>query len=205
MDVQMPELDGLETSRRIRQEFPPDAQPRIIAMTANVMDGDREQCLASGMDDYIGKPISLRDLVDGLSQAQPQEGYPPGRETPVSVPPSEIIDPAAIQRLRAMLGKRADEMLPGLTDSFLMDAEQSQAKARVALEAGDAEDLRRVAHTLKSNAANFGATKLAMYCQELETIAKSGVLGNAMGLLPKIEAEYKRVKPALKVLREESL
>jgi CheY-like chemotaxis protein len=196
-------LDGLEASQRIRQELSPDAQPRIIAMTANVMDGDREQCLASGMDDYIGKPISLRDLVDALNQAQPKEGYPPAQATSASIPPSAIIDPAAIQRLRAMLGKRAGEMLPGLMDSFLMDAEQLQARARVALEASDTEELRRVAHTLKSNAANFGALKLAVYCQELETLAKCGTLGGALGLLSKIDAEYKRVRTVLKTLREE--
>jgi CheY-like chemotaxis protein len=71
MDVQMPEMDGLEASRRIRREFAADAQPRIIAMTANAMQGDRELCLAAGMDDYVSKPIRREELVDALSRSNP--------------------------------------------------------------------------------------------------------------------------------------
>ena len=65
MDVQMPEMDGLEASRRINAEFP-DTRPRIVAMTANAMQGDRERCLAAGMDDYIAKPIRVENLVAAL-------------------------------------------------------------------------------------------------------------------------------------------
>jgi CheY-like chemotaxis protein len=69
MDVQMPEMDGLEASRRIKQNWPPDARPRIIAMTANAMQGDREMCLEAGMDDYISKPVRVNELVSALSKA----------------------------------------------------------------------------------------------------------------------------------------
>ena len=72
MDVQMPEMDGLEASRRIKGNWPPGARPRIIAMTANAMQGDRERCLAAGMDDYITKPIRTEALVAALSQTQPK-------------------------------------------------------------------------------------------------------------------------------------
>ena len=67
MDVQMPEMDGLEASRQITSRWPPDARPRIIAMTANAMQGDRELCLAAGMDDYITKPIRVERLVEALA------------------------------------------------------------------------------------------------------------------------------------------
>jgi CheY-like chemotaxis protein len=69
MDVQMPEMDGLEATRRIRGEGTPHGQPRIIAMTANAMQGDREACLAAGMDDYVTKPIRVDALVDALMAA----------------------------------------------------------------------------------------------------------------------------------------
>ena len=70
MDVQMPEMDGLEATRRIVARWPAGTRPRIIAMTANAMQGDREQCLAAGMDDYITKPIRLERLVEALNLAK---------------------------------------------------------------------------------------------------------------------------------------
>jgi CheY-like chemotaxis protein len=69
MDVQMPEMDGLEASRRITARWPVGERPRIIAMTANAMQGDREECLASGMDDYVTKPIRVDTLVQALLAA----------------------------------------------------------------------------------------------------------------------------------------
>jgi signal transduction histidine kinase/CheY-like chemotaxis protein len=72
MDVQMPELDGIDATKQIRKQFSADSQPCIIAMTANVMEGDREACLAAGMDDYIGKPIDIRELHSALENAHAQ-------------------------------------------------------------------------------------------------------------------------------------
>ena len=74
MDVQMPEMDGLEASRRITATWPPDARPRIVAMTANAMAGDREMCLAAGMDDYVTKPIRVEQLVEALNRVQARKG-----------------------------------------------------------------------------------------------------------------------------------
>jgi CheY-like chemotaxis protein len=70
MDVQMPDMDGLEASRRITARWQPRARPRIVAMTANAMQSDREECLAAGMDDYVAKPIRVDALVDALMRAQ---------------------------------------------------------------------------------------------------------------------------------------
>jgi CheY-like chemotaxis protein len=69
MDVQMPEMDGLEASRQINARWKPGNRPRIVAMTANAMQGDREECLAAGMDDYLTKPIRVERLVDALEHA----------------------------------------------------------------------------------------------------------------------------------------
>jgi len=73
MDVQMPEMDGLEASRRITARWPPEARPRIVAMTANAMQGDREMCLAAGMDDYLTKPIRVETLVEALNNTPPRK------------------------------------------------------------------------------------------------------------------------------------
>ena len=86
MDVQMPEMDGLEATRHIRRELPEARQPRVIAMTANAMQGDREMCLAAGMDDYVSKPIRIEELVEALSKSRPlaasQEGAGGSRPGP---------------------------------------------------------------------------------------------------------------------------
>ena len=73
MDVQMPEMDGLEASRRITAKYPSGTRPRIIAMTANAMQGDREECLAAGMDDYVTKPIRVDALVQALNQVRARD------------------------------------------------------------------------------------------------------------------------------------
>ena len=78
MDVQMPELDGLDASRRICERWPAEVRPRIIAMTANAMPEDREACFAAGMDDYVAKPIRPNELAEALSRARPLSGHPHG-------------------------------------------------------------------------------------------------------------------------------
>ena len=75
MDVQMPEMDGLEASRRITARWPPGERPRIVAMTANAMQGDREECLAAGMDDYVTKPIRVDALVEALNQVRARDAH----------------------------------------------------------------------------------------------------------------------------------
>ena len=74
MDVQMPEMDGLEASRRLCAKYEPPLRPRIVAMTANAMQGDRGECLAAGMDDYLTKPIRVDALVDALTRCEARRG-----------------------------------------------------------------------------------------------------------------------------------
>ncbi len=188
MDVQMPEMDGTEATQRIRQEFSAEIQPRIIAMTANAMQGDREQCLAAGMDDYISKPFEVQELVEALSKCQ----------SPVAT----VLDPAAMKRLEATLGRRTATMLPVLIDSFFKNAVKLQEDAQQAFEQNQTEDLRRAAHTLKSNAQNFGATALAELCQDLENCAKGGKLEGAEELLTHIGTEYEKARSALEDIRK---
>jgi CheY-like chemotaxis protein/HPt (histidine-containing phosphotransfer) domain-containing protein len=217
MDVQMPELDGLEATRLIRAQFQPDRQPYIIAMTANALPQDRDACLAAGMDEYISKPFQVNELVQALRRSrkidlskQAANEFQPSKmeqtreqapQEPLTPLEGSVLDPEALTRLRATLGKEASAMLPMLIDSFLHDAVELQAQAEHSLGQRKAADLRRAAHTLKSNAKNFGGSKLAGLCQELENLAKENMFEGAKELLASIAGEYEKVQAALRAIR----
>jgi signal transduction histidine kinase/DNA-binding response OmpR family regulator/HPt (histidine-containing phosphotransfer) domain-containing protein/PAS domain-containing protein len=224
MDVQMPEMDGLEATRQIRREWPKARQPHVIAMTANAMQGDREMCLAAGMDDYVSKPIRIEELVGALSKSRPLEGSQEGEEqmdriplvspqggnvkveagseAPAPAPNAAVLDPAALENLLAVVGGEFDYLVE-LIDSFLEEAPQLLAELNQAVEGGDAAGVRRVAHSLKSNGADFGATAFSNLCKELEMMGKSGEVDSAADLSGQVVAEYERVELALVAVRRE--
>ena len=192
MDVQMPEMDGLEASRRIKQNWPPGARPRIIAMTANAMQGDRERCLAAGMDDYITKPIRTEALVAALSQTQPKS-----RPTDSQLKSEAAINPKKFESFRQTMG--ADFILE-VIEVFNEDAPKLLQDMQHALTTHDADLFRRAAHSLKSNSAEFGAVKLSEMAKELEMMGKAGRLAEVSEKVARAEAEYEMVKKALQEL-----
>ncbi|MBN1140102.1 MAG: GAF domain-containing protein [Anaerolineae bacterium] len=207
MDVQMPEMDGLEATRAIGREVARERRPRIVAMTANAMKEDREECLAAGMDDFIAKPIQVDELVAALNRcpAQALEAKaPPVQRAEAPIPEAPpVLDSMALQRLRTALGKRADAILPGLLVSFAVDAPQLILDAHRSLEQGENADLRRAAHTLKSTSATFGMMALSALARELEYKARDGALEGAEALLARIESAYEQAQAALETLRKD--
>jgi CheY-like chemotaxis protein len=195
MDVQMPELDGLDASRRICERWPAEVRPRIIAMTANAMLEDREACFAAGMDDYVAKPIRPDDLAEALRRAGPPRATGEAR----SANGGGVLEMAAVDTLRELLG--GDEFLAEVIDAFFADAPNLLATLRRSVEQGDVDDLRRTAHTLKSNSETFGAEGFSELCRELEESAKDGELTGAAELAARIEAEYAGLQAALAALR----
>ena len=198
MDVQMPEVDGLEATRRIHQRFGSADRPRIIAMTANAMEGDREECLAAGMDDYVSKPIRREELARALARCAPRRV----QET-LDRAALETLDRATLETLVSSLGggDEGREAVGELVDTFLDDASTQMATLREAVESGDADTVRRVAHTLKSTGATFGAQPFAELCRELETLGRDGELGAAPDLLAETHEEWERVRDALAAAR----
>jgi CheY-like chemotaxis protein len=92
MDIQMPDMDGLEATRRVRRDLPPGRQPRIIAVTAAAFPEDRARCLEAGMDDYLSKPIAVAELVEALRRVRPTGA---GRRAEGSFPIAPTMRPSA--------------------------------------------------------------------------------------------------------------
>jgi PAS domain S-box-containing protein len=194
MDVQMPELDGLDASRRICERWPAEARPRIIAMTANVMAEDREACFAAGMDDYVAKPIRPDELREALRRARPL-----GDTRPASAEDGGAgLEASALESLRSLGG---DEFLAEVVDAFLSDAPALVATLRTTYDRGDTEGLRRAAHTLKSNGQTFGAGRFSELCRELELRARNDELDGTAALVDRIEREYPALERTLAGLR----
>jgi PAS domain S-box-containing protein len=179
MDVQMPEMDGLEATRVIRERWPEgERRPRIIAMTAGATEDDRRATLEAGMDDFVSKPIRQEELAAALARS--------------AVP---ALDPDALDRLAETIG--GPDALAELTRTFLDDSERLLSELRRSVEAGQVEEVRRHAHTLKSTAASFGATELSDLCRRLEALAQAGSLDGAGDLVQAIVARFAGVRTAL--------
>jgi PAS domain S-box-containing protein len=216
MDVQMPTMDGLEATRRIHQRWPEGQRPHVIAATANAMQEEREACLAAGMDDYLPKPIRMEELAAALGRCRPRVAprppaaareagvgsqAPPARE-PLGEPRSAgLLHPPALERLMQTIGDDRG-LLAALIDTFLNDVPRLVDGARHGLQQGQADEVRRAAHTLKSNGATFGATGFSELSRELEALARSRTLEGTADLIARIEAEYERVRIALETVRE---
>jgi PAS domain S-box-containing protein len=196
MDVEMPELDGLEATRLVHQRWPRERRPHIIAVTANAMQGERELCIQAGMDDYITKPINLDVLAGALTRVTRRPDAPQ---------PATPVDAGVISKLVSSLGDLGRGSTVALIDTFLGHVPTQAATMAEAMDRGEAEDLRREAHALKANAATFGAAQLTELCRELEAAAKAGTLDRGPELLARVAAELQRVTGELERIRAELL
>ena len=180
MDIHMPVLDGYEATRRIRDELRFSALP-IIAMTANAMSGDREKCLAAGMNDHIAKPVNPVEMFATLARwITPASPLDPASQSNVatwSTRPSPALPrlpgiqvDAAVQRL----GGDVHAYL-GLLDKFRRNHHGTIAEIRLALTGGSRKHAERAAHTLKSVAATLGATSLEAKAADIEIHVREGV------------------------------
>jgi CheY-like chemotaxis protein len=186
MDIQMPELDGLEATRRIIAADPTGDRPTIIAMTANAMDGDRAMCLAAGMDDYVSKPIRVAELTDALRRA-----WTSRQEAVDAEPAAPVIDMNTYRELEATAGA---DFAAELVATFLEEAPSMLVELRTAYAASDAGTFRRVAHSIKSNGATFGAESLSNLARELEL----GGLPNGTVPLDRLDAACEQASSALR-------
>jgi CheY-like chemotaxis protein len=206
MDCQMPEMDGFTATAAIREREAATGQHvPIIAMTANVMQGDRERCLAAGMDDYISKPVQVDELVAmlckrALSSAEAASSPMVTAEpAPAGMPvdSSPALNSAALSALKGLGGDDDSTFLLSIVEQFMQDASVHIATLRVAADTGDAVALERAAHTLQSTSASVGALGMAALCHSLQGLGRTGSVIGAMRDIEQLVGEFERVRQAL--------
>ena len=207
MDVQMPGMDGLEATRRIRAEQPRERQPRIVAMTANAMREHQEACQAAGMDDFLAKPVLLDDLRAAFQRAHrgeaagmpekdaaSKDAAPKDTAAPPLRPPElAVLDPGRLASLRRLGELTGQPLARDLIERFLEETPGRLERMRVALVRGDAAELAFIAHSLKGSSGQLGALRVAALSGELEGRGKNEDLSGASGLLAEIQQETTRV------------
>ena len=209
MDCQMPELDGFDATQRIRErEAQGAARTPIIALTANAMAGDRETCLAAGMDGYLAKPVSMTDLKAALDTWLPQEDAagtvsPSTPATPISpagwpLHPANL-DETVLMRLRKITPDAEGLVfLTELVDLFAEETPKLLVRMREALKADDATALRFAAHSLKGACANLGLRTLTAQARALEEQADAGRLDGANAAVLEIAKALPQAEAALR-------
>ena len=199
MDVQMPEMDGLEATRRIIERFGGAAAPRIIAMTANALQGDREQCLAAGMHAYVAKPVELETLRNILLAVtgSADQAAPAPRQENIATP---VIELGRIEHLRQLQDAREPTLLADLIELFINDTPQHLDTLAAAIAAGDAERLANAAHRYLSGIENLGAQRMRLHCMELERLGRSGMVAGAAEVLVALTAEFAAARASLSAL-----
>ncbi len=213
MDVRMPNMDGLEATRRIRSEeyrAPNSASLTlghslpVIAMTASAMQGDREKCLAAGMNDYISKPVTPRALAEVLEKWLPRKAViRPGNANGGGNLP-DAVESAAIFDRNGLLGRlMGDEKLAlKILDGFLDDMPKQLLALSKFVEAGHAQEIENQAHRIKGASASVGGTGMQAVALEMEMAGRSGELAQVKERMADLAAQFVQLKEAIAQQRE---
>ena len=203
LDVQMPEMDGLECAQQLTQRWTRDKRPIIIAMTGNALMGDREKCLAAGMDDYISKPVRIADLQATLERWGPTKAHKHDTayylRHPQSLSPG-LLDDSIIADLRDMSPANGVSMLRELIDLFLETA--PTRVLQIVQSAKDPKQLAFHAHALKSMSLNLGCRSLIELTQRLEILGSTGSVTGAMDIIQELDVAFTQTKVQLLILRD---
>ena len=205
MDVQMPILDGLDTTRAIRErEQGTEEHIPIIAMTAHAMVGDRDRCLEAGMDDYLTKPIRSNAVFEALQRLglfQPGEMTAPAPQPQAAAGPliGEVDWRVALETVNG-----SEALLLDIINEFLSEVPKLMSRISQAIADNDAENGRLAAHTLKSALRIFAAHRTSNFAMQIEKSAESENLVDAAELLPELERGVESIQQELRKRLEDS-
>ena len=198
MDCQMPRMDGFEATLKLRRwEAGTTHHIRVIAMTANAMRGDREKCLAVGMDDYLAKPLKMDDLEAALMLAGPQAPDVPAETAPGDARVHQLLDVAQLEVIRSLQEEGQPDLVAELVGVYAEQAARSMDELRGALEASDAATIANAAHGLKGVSANLGARRVVALCSGLEERARAGALDGLDLFFTQLGEELAKAQRAL--------
>ena len=199
MDVQMPNMDGLEATAAIRErERATGIHVPIIAMTANAMKGDRERCLEAGMDAYLAKPLRTKHLFDAI-----EDLYASQADDQTSLSTYQQVVEQPFDELTALEGVGGDaDILTEVAKIFLEESPKRLHDIQDAVKTADSRSLEKAAHTLKGSVAIFGATAASEAARRLETMGRSRDLIHAEGAYTTLEEEIRRVNSVLVTRRD---
>jgi CheY-like chemotaxis protein/anti-sigma regulatory factor (Ser/Thr protein kinase) len=189
MDVQMPDMDGLEATRQIRVKYTGAKRPWIIAMTANAMDSDRKNCFEAGMDGYLSKPVRIEALEAELVRSSENIG--------------QVVDFTVLSRFGEMTGS-GSEAVRELVEIFSEETPQTLQQIRDGIERNNAQEIGILAMQLGSTCQNIGAERMQLLCSNLQVAGKNGEFAVAADFIDRLEAEFEIVKSTLEEFAKSS-
>jgi len=194
MDCQMPVMDGLAATGEIRRREQASGAARvpIIALTANAMEGDRERCLAAGMDDFLSKPFTQQQLATLLRRWLALRALPEAERRDLSRMP--LIDAGVLRNIAALA---KPTLLNSMIDLYLQHSPGLVGAIEAAAANMQPEALSQAVHTLKSSTANLGGTRLATVAKECELLVREGGITQAAPIVARIRKEHEEFCAAL--------
>ncbi|HLG34919.1 MAG TPA: response regulator [Bacteroidia bacterium] len=200
MDIQMPELDGFETTRHLIRTLGKENMPEIIAMTAFALEGDKEKCITVGMNDYISKPFVIEEILNVISNfgKSKEGGKNIGRNSEAQE--NDIINVNAIQRLKELNEKVDPDFFKVVINMFLNQSPHLIEEIKHYFDEGQYDKMGQAAHKLKGSSLNLGASNLADLCKQIEIKARNNELSDIDKMVDSLKSVYDRTESELKKL-----